>query len=125
MVMAGEQRAGASLFGRTLQRSFQSFFGAVLQLVVNANVKFPDEIVELWGLAVQDHRGALKVLDERAIAEARQLLNKQLVEVVTGNLLGAFVQKEKILDLPGMRGLIGQVLLHHHYGRKDQNRYGE
>jgi hypothetical protein len=114
-----------SLLGRTLESSFHAFLGSLLQLIVHADVIFPDEVLKLLGFEVHNHGRALKILHEGVIIDAGQLLNEHLVKVVARLLLAPFVQEEKILDLPSVGGLVGEELLDDHHRRKEQSRHGE
>ena len=125
--MGGVRNGGwcGSFLGRALQPGRQSLFRAMFQLVVHADMIFPDEVVELRGLDVHHHGSALEVLDERTIVQVRQSLHEQLVEVFAGWLFAAFMQEEKILEFFRVGGLVREKLLHHHHGREDQNRHRE
>src|SRR5487761_2618205 len=97
----------------------------MLQFVIHADMIFPDEIVGLRRLGIHLHGGALKVLDQVVVIDAWQLLNEPLVKMFARLRLAAFREENKILHLPGMNGLVGEVLLDDHHRRKNQHGHGE
>jgi len=83
---------------------------------------FPDQILELGRLGVHHHGGPQKILHQGVIADERQLLNQDLVEVFARFFTPTFVKEKKILHFLRVRGLVGELLLDDQHAGQEKYR---
>jgi hypothetical protein len=116
-----EVRDQGLILRRPSQRVGGTSFGPTKHFVLHALVVFPDDVFWLGFDRIDEHGGALKVFDQPARAQRRQILDEQLIKALGFPGVAALMKQQEILPQFDVRGLICNELPHHHDGAEQQD----
>ena len=110
-----------SLFLGEFEGAHERAFGAAVEFVAHGPVVIPDEVVcRLGGIGIDQEEGALKVVEQGAIAQLRHVEEQTAIQLL--RLVGVtpgVEQDERFADFD-VASLVDIALLDHHDAAKDQ-----